>query len=41
METEVDTDENGNQIYMEDNGNFVTRVQNEDGSFNFIDKDGN
>lgn len=41
MEIEIDTDENGNQIYMEDNGNFVTRVQNENGGFDFIDKDGN
>jgi hypothetical protein len=27
METEVETDENGNQIYMDDNGNFITRIE--------------
>ena len=41
MNTEIETDENGNQIYMEDNGNFVTRIQKEDGSIVFLDKDNN
>lgn len=41
METEIETDENGNQIYMDDYGNLVTRIQNNDGSIIFIDKDGN
>jgi len=41
MKTEVETDENGNQIYMDDNGNFVTRIQNSEGVVTFIDKDGN
>lgn len=40
METEIETDENGNQIYMDNNGNFVTRIQSNE-SVKFIDKDGN
>ena len=41
METEIETDENGNQIYMDDNGNFVTQIKKENGVFKYIDQDGN
>lgn len=41
MKTEIQQDENGNNIYMLDNGLLVTEHINEDGSKNYIDDEGN
>ena len=40
MQTEIDTDENGNQIWMDDYGNLYTRIEN-NRNITFIDDKGN
>lgn len=40
METKIQQDEDGNNIYMQNNGNFVTEVIDSNGNKTYIDQDG-